>query len=269
VPFTAAHPAAILPLRRTGLPTAALVVGSVVPDLPMYVPMPFNIALTHSIVGAVTADVCAGLVLLGAWRLVSAPVTATYAPPGLRRRLPLLAAGKPAKPPHIAVRTVTLLAAIGVGALTHVGWDAFTHADLWGVRHVRWLATTVGPLPAYEWAQYVSGLVGLLLIARSVSDWWRRTPPGELAPTTPMRIGPRMAWTVAATAITIGAAHGTWHGAQQPDTIRAIAFFAATRGVDAGILAVLTVAAVNWLHRPPPVVGPADSAMEPTARPAS
>jgi len=36
VPFTGSHPAAVLPLLRTPLPSAALVIGSLVPDLPYY-----------------------------------------------------------------------------------------------------------------------------------------------------------------------------------------------------------------------------------------
>ncbi|MEE2045837.1 DUF4184 family protein, partial [Nocardiopsis tropica] len=38
MPFTLSHVAAVLPLARTRLPPAALVVGSVVPDLPYYLP---------------------------------------------------------------------------------------------------------------------------------------------------------------------------------------------------------------------------------------
>jgi hypothetical protein len=36
VPLTLSHPAAALPLRRLGLPTAALVAGSMAPDVPLF-----------------------------------------------------------------------------------------------------------------------------------------------------------------------------------------------------------------------------------------
>ena len=39
MPFTASHPAAILPFLRTPLPASALVAGSIAPDLPYYVPV--------------------------------------------------------------------------------------------------------------------------------------------------------------------------------------------------------------------------------------
>lgn len=35
MPFTLAHPAYVLPLRRLGLPVSALAVGSMVPDVPL------------------------------------------------------------------------------------------------------------------------------------------------------------------------------------------------------------------------------------------
>ncbi|QWC85882.1 DUF4184 family protein [Nocardioidaceae bacterium] len=35
MPVTVAHPAAILPLRRLGLPTAALAAGAMAPDVPL------------------------------------------------------------------------------------------------------------------------------------------------------------------------------------------------------------------------------------------
>ncbi|MDQ7908342.1 DUF4184 family protein [Phytohabitans sp. ZYX-F-186] len=43
MPFTGSHPAAVLPLVRWGLPPAALVIGSMVPDLPYYLPTPVNV----------------------------------------------------------------------------------------------------------------------------------------------------------------------------------------------------------------------------------
>jgi hypothetical protein len=36
MPFTLSHPAAVLPLAGTGFPVAALVAGSMAPDVPMF-----------------------------------------------------------------------------------------------------------------------------------------------------------------------------------------------------------------------------------------
>ena len=76
MPFTLAHPAAVLPLR--GLPhlrMAPLVVGTLVPDLPYYLPwaiLPLRMnryaALTHVFAGSFTIDLLLGYAFLAADR---------------------------------------------------------------------------------------------------------------------------------------------------------------------------------------------------------
>jgi len=48
LPFTLAHPAAVLPLRRTGLVFSALVVGSMAPDFPYFLSVSDAIRWGHS-----------------------------------------------------------------------------------------------------------------------------------------------------------------------------------------------------------------------------
>ena len=50
MPFTGSHPAAVLPLMRWGLMPSALVIGSMVPDLPYFLPVP-DLGNTHSLIG--------------------------------------------------------------------------------------------------------------------------------------------------------------------------------------------------------------------------
>jgi hypothetical protein len=126
VPFTLSHPAAVLPLTGTALPTAGLVTGSLVPDLPLYAPhQPIDYPLTHSVVGVFTVDVVLGLVCVVAWWRLLGPAAQAAAPDPVRRRL------APRAPTGLA-----LVPALVIGALTHVGWDAFTHPGRWGVRHI-------------------------------------------------------------------------------------------------------------------------------------
>jgi len=51
VPFTGSHPAAVLPFFRVLVP-AALVIGSMVPDLPYYLPSPVPGSVTHTATGS-------------------------------------------------------------------------------------------------------------------------------------------------------------------------------------------------------------------------
>lgn len=163
MPFTASHPAAVLLIRRSGLPMAALVVGSMVPDLPLFGLAPWSYQRSHSILGVLTVDLAAGLVLTGVWLGLARDAAVDLGPASLRRRVD----------DHLTVspRIVLLsVPAVLVGALTHVLWDAFTHEDRWGPRHVTWLAHTHGALTGYKWAQYASGALGAVVI---VVCWYR------------------------------------------------------------------------------------------------
>ena len=46
---------------RGGLVPSALVIGSMAPDFPYYVPIPLGQAATHSVVGVPTADLALAL----------------------------------------------------------------------------------------------------------------------------------------------------------------------------------------------------------------
>lgn len=155
MPWTFAHPAAVLPLRRTGLPMSALVIGSIAPDVPSYVPWLSIRDWTHSATGLVTIDLAIAMVLLVAWTLL--PVTARLGGRGW-----LLA-------PIAAV----------IGSATHVAWDSATHRDEWVTDRVPWLREEHGALLGYEWAQLVSTVVGGLVVAYAVLRR-RRGKPGRL-----------------------------------------------------------------------------------------
>ena len=55
MPFTASHAVAALPFLRTPLPDSALVIGSMTPDLPFYLPLGPDVA-THTAGAVVTYD---------------------------------------------------------------------------------------------------------------------------------------------------------------------------------------------------------------------
>lgn len=190
MPFTGAHPAAVLPLARTGLPLSALVIGSMAPDVPLFVPpLRAGYALTHSAVGVMTVDLVLGLAVVVVWHGVLAPVGAGALPRAARARL---GPGRPASLGHVlgdAVTASRVALALVVGAVTHVVWDLFTHEGRWGVRVVQVLASDIGPWPAYRWAQYLSGVLGVVVLAVAVARWWRRAgagPAGQEFPALPV-----------------------------------------------------------------------------------
>jgi hypothetical protein len=233
---------------RLGLVPSALVVGSMTPDLPYYVPLPVDFDFTHTLAGVVSIDLAMGLIAFAVWQVLFAPVAVALAPQALRQRL---APRWPAPwRSHVAgTRPVALVvASLLLGALTHILWDAFTHEGRWGARHIDWLADRHGNLTGYRWAQYVSGLAGLVLIAWAAWRWWRAVPRADpdQAPQRIAALGPRAAWAVAGTvigAVVAGGIAGFAVAAGRGEVLSRELYRAATWGGAAG-LRVACVAAV-------------------------
>jgi hypothetical protein len=260
VPFTASHPAAVVPLMRWGLVPSALVVGSMAPDVPYFVPLPVARGLSHSLLGVVTVDLWLGLVVFGVWQgLVAAGVVA-IAPAGLRSRL------GPASPAGLrhhltgVRRPVLVLVSLTVGALTHVVWDEFTHSGSWGTERFDVLRTFYGPLPVYRWAQYASGLLGGAVLLAVAVRWLRTTPPRGAGDAAHPAAGRRVAFGVWAGVLFVTVLAGVVAAAGPLTAVtgmdwRTAAFRGVTRGGAAGGLALLGFA-VAWTLRAGPARGP-------------
>lgn len=180
MPFTLAHPAAVLPLMRPPFSAVALVAGAVAADMPYFARSmgivvsaqswyePFlNATTAHSLRGMVTIDVVYALALCGLTWVARRPI---------RALLPALAGtGNPRAddPRALLVRGCWVLLSLLIGIATHLVWDSFTHGDSYLVARVSWLSS---PLVAdLTWAralQHVSTVAGLVAIA--VYLWRRR-----------------------------------------------------------------------------------------------
>jgi hypothetical protein len=173
VPFTVSHVVAVLPLRagRTGLllATPPLVIGSMAPDLPSVVGALSLRDLTHQLVGAFTVDVAITAVGCVVWALVLRPVVADLVPGLAARWGPLRRSERP-----WAVRAGLWYLAAAIGCLTHVVWDAFTHA---GGAGRAWIPFQRVDVWIFETLQVVSSIVGLAVLAWWTLRWWRSHPP--------------------------------------------------------------------------------------------
>ncbi|HEY8721289.1 DUF4184 family protein [Pengzhenrongella sp.] len=175
MPFTASHIAAVLPLTRAPLVASALVIGSMTPDLPYFVPLPVGAPMTHSLLGVVSVDVLLGLAVFVVWHGLLVRPALAAAPASLRERLSADAVRRLRSRLASLRGLLVVSVSLAVGALTHVAWDAFTHEGAWGTERVAWLIASEGAFPGYKWAQYASGVVGALVVAIWLARWWRRT----------------------------------------------------------------------------------------------
>ncbi|BCY08973.1 DUF4184 family protein [Actinoplanes sp. L3-i22] len=239
MPFTGSHPAAILPfVRREGTVPSALVIGSVVPDLPYYLPIPVSAGATHSLIGTLTVDVMLGGVLFLLWHLLLAPFSVAVAPAPVRARIDLAHTSRTGP---VTARGVTQVGlSLAVGAATHAIWDAFTHADGWGTKHIDWLGVQpTGGLPGYRWAQYVSGVIGAVVIGVWLLRWWRVTP--RVARPGAGRVVAGTTWALMAATSVCGALARALPGAEPQVSTRTV-FLAGTGAAGAGLAAAVLCA---------------------------
>lgn len=215
MPFTFAHPAAVLPLRRFRfLLTVPLIIGSLVPDVPYYFPHRFGRMLsdTHTLYGSFVTCLPLGMALLVLTLLLREPLTIL-----LRARARAVCLGSierfAARPLHWPLGLLSIL----IGAWTHIAWDSLTHSDGWTTARVSALSA---PISLLGWhtemnhlLQYLSSAFGLLVVAlwfRAVVARSPRPATGELLPPPIRRL---VLVLVCAAAMLIGAwaAWGQWY----------------------------------------------------------
>lgn len=175
MPWTFAHPAAILPLRRLPLPFAGLVIGSLVPDFGYYIGF-YQLSLSaHSALGLLTHCLPAGLLLVSMLRWVRRAAIELLPQPHRAALSELLTHDEPTNARGWLLTCVALI----VGAATHVLWDAFTHGNNAIVGHIAALQLPVIRLASktfyvYEVLQHASSLIGVTCLAIAYSRWLAR-----------------------------------------------------------------------------------------------
>lgn len=194
MPLTPSHAVVALPFLRTPLVPAAIAVGAMTPDLPLFVrALPLDYGRTHAFAW-LPATVVLALALLLVWRCVLRPAVRELSPHWLAVRLPgewdrgagaalretfgFEAAASMAPTRRAPGRAILLLVvSLLIGVVSHIAWDLFTHDDRWGVTAIPALADDWGPLPGYKWLQHASSTLGLAIIGVFMLVWLIRRPP--------------------------------------------------------------------------------------------
>jgi hypothetical protein len=182
VPLTIAHPVAAIPFRyplgRLGV-LAALVIGSITPDLPLFLPLPVGRNTSHSAFAILWFCLPAGVLAYLLYDyLLDRPLRALM-PEGLRRRL--VRTGRDARPP---AWSPAVLLSLLVGAATHSGWDAFTHGGAAGVGEWLPVIETRVALAGYRIyvftvLQHLSTVIGLSALAVWTWRWYQKAPQAD------------------------------------------------------------------------------------------
>lgn len=218
MPFTPSHAVIALPFVRTPLVPAAIAIGAMTPDLPIFLRgfgLRYSITHTWSWL-PLTVLVALGLLLI--WRCVLRPAAHDLAPRALAERLPegwragalasareTFARHRPgAAPGSVSLTSILLLVlSLALGVASHIAWDLFTHVDRWGLLAFPALADEWGPLPGYKWLQYGSSAVGLLVIGVWALLWLVRRRPEPLDGRAPAYV--RLLWWLSLPVLLAGA----------------------------------------------------------------
>jgi Domain of unknown function (DUF4184) len=190
MPFTAAHPMAVLPLlrwrRRLGLDATCLVIGSLVPDFEYFVRAEQISTISHTLRGLWRWDLPATLILAALVHLVMKWPMLLVAPPAVTRRV-IAAVGAPWRARWGAAAVASCFASAVIGSATHLAWDSLTHAHGWGPRHVHALTTPLpvpllGTMVVHRVLQHTSTVVGLVVLTVVVVRALRRAAPVAVPP---------------------------------------------------------------------------------------
>jgi hypothetical protein len=181
MPMTAAHPMAVLPLRRTRLDWTCLVLGSMSPDFEYFVRADLASTVSHTLPGLFYFCLPATLIAGALFHYLVKMPALRVAPAPLARRL----VGFAERPwvEKWTVRAVALLVISAlIGGATHLFWDGITHGDGWAPHRYRALVQIVdvpilGHMIVHRVIQHVSTAIGLIVLSISLGFTLARVQP--------------------------------------------------------------------------------------------
>ena len=178
MPWTFAHPAAVIPLRRfcpAQFNVAGLAIGALTPDFGFYVGL-FSLAThAHTLLGSFLDCLPTGLVLLACFYLVRRPIWHLLPQPHRALLEPLASGPVPVRPGALVRAALSIV----IGAWSHIAWDSFTHRFGWVVIEYPVLQEPVialgsGHLRLYNVLQHLSTLIGVMVLIAAYYFWLRR-----------------------------------------------------------------------------------------------
>lgn len=270
VPFTLAHPAAVIPLLRRPFDGLALVCGAMAPDLPYFIRStsievtaeswyePFtNATTTHSLVGLVPTTLLLALALYLILRAAVRPML-WLVDGGWNRPSPDLARAMPGRadgPDRVdlvsgrwSTRGVWVPVSLLIGAGTHLLWDSLTSSDGWLAQRFGVLnETAAADLSWVRLGQHASTVIGLAVLG--IFMWRRRRSLVERS----AGARPRVVWVVTGLTV-VGVAAGAlsaltrFDPAASPSTRDRIESFAtiSVKGAGVAVAVAVLVATAGW-----------------------
>lgn len=168
MPFTAAHPAIILPLLRSRYFSAtALVIGSLSPDFEYFFKMGVNSEFSHTLGGLFYFDLPVTLILALIFHLIIKKNLIRNMPPFLQVRLQEMYYLDFVK--YLKEHKLIFLVSALTGAGSHIFWDSFTHNNTFFTNILPFYKSTFIPYggvryPLFYALQNISTVLGLAIV---------------------------------------------------------------------------------------------------------
>lgn len=161
MPLTIAHPAVILPFKRSRLPIDALIVGSLAPDFEYLLYLAPRSEFSHTVFGLFAFCLPTGLLALWIFECI-----------WKRPLLYMLGKEKAARINRFVFgpvpRFLLICCGLLIGSVMHILWDSFTHSYGWLVQHHAALRQDVHVgslvLPRYVILQHISTILGIAVL---------------------------------------------------------------------------------------------------------
>ncbi|WP_299825129.1 DUF4184 family protein [uncultured Pontibacter sp.] len=174
MPFTAAHPAIVLPLKykfRRLFSTTGLVIGSIAPDFAYFISPLITTKVSHTLKGILVFNLPVTLILALLFHAVVREQLIRFLPPFLARRAAVAAHANWFR--YMRQNWHIFFISAFIGILSHLFWDSFTHYSGFFVRHFAILRKPVDflgyALPLCRWIQHISTVAGLAAISLYIS----------------------------------------------------------------------------------------------------
>ncbi len=185
MPFTLAHPAVVIPLKKPlqkwGV-LSALIIGSMTPDFSYFLPFGISRYETHSFLALFWFCLPVGLVFYYAYHMLLAPVLLSISPQGFKQRVNAdVMLGK-----FPSTNIFSVIFSLIIAAATHIVWDLFTHPPHHIVEPLSsWMNIVLIQFDGYtvqvfRALQHISTFVGIGLIIYWIKQWYTNTPTTQL-----------------------------------------------------------------------------------------
>ncbi len=251
MPFTLAHPAIIISLRRL-LPLSALFVGSISPDFEYLLRLNAVSKFSHTLFGIFYFCLPIGFLVLYLFHsFVKVPVTALLPDP-VRHRLQSSSMKFSFLP---LSQLITIILALAVGAFSHILWDSFTHESGWAVSKLPLLQTSVFNISGnetklFKLLQHGSSAVGLLLIAYCFWQWFNRTPVDEekIEQVLPNRLRHQIIVVLILLIAVTGLGKGYWSAAAN-DGVRYLEVFAVQTAIGGMVAFTVCLLLFSFIYK--------------------